>query len=166
MFCTKCGSKIEEGIKFCTKCGNPLIGMEQIVQNHNPQSIQSYVQPPRNNLLIVMIALSAFSIVFSGIVVIGPFMDDIINLADWFSAILVAIALAQGYINHSSFLKTSAFIALALRGVYFVSEFSNKIGSDQWDMVYQIISVTYFIQAVIFLVSAIQLLRKNAGNRK
>jgi hypothetical protein len=178
MFCTKCGQQLEDNAKFCFKCGNPLTGVVQTggvqtvpITNLSlipPQPAAQYVQPQRGNLLIAMIILSVFTIVSSGIAVMDQSWFDYIfyHLADWFSAILVAIALAQGYIYRSSVLKTSAFIALALRGIYFVSYYSNKINYDELGIVYQIISVTYFIQTVVFLVSAIQLLRKNAVNRK
>jgi len=43
MFCSKCGSKIEEGVRFCSECGTP-IGETQAIPAQTPAQPQQYGQ--------------------------------------------------------------------------------------------------------------------------
>lgn len=38
MFCSKCGSQVNEGMKFCQNCGNALFPQEGVYQNYNDMS--------------------------------------------------------------------------------------------------------------------------------
>lgn len=135
------------------------------------------MQPHRDNLLIAMIILSAVAIVSMGLTYIPYFnlplplpYNFFFQLTDWFITIIAAFALVQGYTYRSSVLKISAFIALVLRGdIFFLYSiiadlFHMKIIWIHYNTFWQ--RVMYFIQPVVFLVLAIQLLIKNAGNRK
>ena len=39
-FCSKCGEKLDDGVKFCQKCGAPVDGAETKQQNHQNQQNQ------------------------------------------------------------------------------------------------------------------------------
>lgn len=38
MFCTKCGNKVNDNMKFCTMCGAPLARPKQRVENQIPRT--------------------------------------------------------------------------------------------------------------------------------
>lgn len=38
MFCPKCGSKIDEGVRFCPKCGNEIILQQKKTQENSNQN--------------------------------------------------------------------------------------------------------------------------------
>jgi len=127
-----------------------------------PSLAAQYVRSPGNNLLIAMIVLSIVTSVLSGLVIMN-FSDICLTLADWFIYILLAVALVQGYVYPSSFLKISAFIGLALKGSQCVWDF---IDYDYWRITCLAMSIQYLIFAIIFLVSAVQLLKKSARSGK
>lgn len=195
MFCTKCGTKIEEGKRFCSGCGNPLFGsvtndvragnhekadlglktMEEIAKNDKavtppqqtepPSPATRYVSPPRNNLLIALIILSAVTIVVFALTL---FYFNF-YLQNWFIRILVTIAMVNGYIYHSSVLKISAYIGLVLLGRDFFIDLSVMIMMK--DKVFYLLRYNPFcvlciILSVVFLVSAIQLLIKTTVSGK
>jgi len=87
-------------------------------------------------------------------------------LTVWFYYILVAVALVKGYTYRSSVLKISAFIALILPEPDFVSFLLSLFRIYGSWIMWLVSYILRIIFAVIFLVSAIQLLKKNAGSRK
>lgn len=215
MFCSKCGSKIEEEAKFCAKCGNPLtrvvtedvsignhekpdVGSFQMgnLQSVPPSPVSQYVKPVRDNLLIAIITLSAFTILFFSLSIIsfssGIIHYDLnpirwvfsrnftINCFNWLGGTIAGLALVRGFTYRLNFLKIISFIALALRWDFFEIILSytntrqvqflflpNRSGSNDILMLLLIIYIVlFYFFVIIFLVSAIQLLIKNTRNRK
>jgi len=92
--------------------------------------------------------------------------DFLFYLTVWLYYILVAVALVKGYTYRSSLLKISAFIALILPDPNFVNSFLSLFGIYGSWIIWLVSYVLRIIFAVIFLVSAILLLKKNTGSRE
>lgn len=151
------------------------LSMEEIARKHKPVTPSpppTTTQPmslPRDKLLIALIVLSVVTIALAGLVVLRPSffytwkpnLNNIyfffVSLTNWSFEILVAIALVQGFMYYLRVLKISAFIAL-LSGVLDFFRLYARIDpiKNVWQLIF----------SVIFLVSAIQLFKKNAGSVK
>jgi uncharacterized membrane protein YhaH (DUF805 family) len=49
MFCSKCGSKVEDGVRFCPECGTP-VGEPQAMPTQTPVQPQQYQQTAQTNM--------------------------------------------------------------------------------------------------------------------
>lgn len=76
MFCTKCGSEIDNNAKFCGICGESQ-RPQPVSQNFQPQQVQQFTpyQPPRKKTLKVW---QVVLIVIGGITIIG-FIGNLIG---------------------------------------------------------------------------------------
>ena len=74
MFCTKCGQKLDQGMKFCKKCGKKV----EFSISHTDQTIQNNIIPVKNSFLISLITIiyCAVSLIIS-LVLRGPFKRDV-----------------------------------------------------------------------------------------
>lgn len=72
MFCTKCGSKVEEGTKFCGHCGAPVNGtpvnVVSVNEDETKQKLQRQHKKSNKPLLIVacIAVVAAFGFLFGG----------------------------------------------------------------------------------------------------
>lgn len=80
MFCTKCGSEVQEGTRFCTKCGAEItqMGMMQAetagTEKQQPSNAQAGNKNPKG-ALIAACSVLAVAIIALIIVLIVPFGD-------------------------------------------------------------------------------------------
>lgn len=63
MFCSSCGSKIDEGSKFCQKCGAKLAGQSSESKNEKPLSdIEYFAISPKRLALFSVLTLGIYEI--------------------------------------------------------------------------------------------------------
>jgi len=189
-FCIKCGTPVNTASVPNSIANQTMAGMQasyreppKTVLPQQPQTVPTslathYVPPPRNNLLIAMIVLSVVTIILLGwrffthmpqVTYYYRYSTFFNNFAEWLICIILAVALAQGYIYPSSVLKISAFIGLALKGsqvVFAVVIVIFADGGKTFRIMSDVIYVQYFTYAIFFLVFAIQLIRKSARSGK
>ena len=66
MFCTKCGSKLENNSKFCINCGNPTN-----INTYNTNSNKNNVEyNKKDSKLVTYLCLLAYAIPFFGLITI------------------------------------------------------------------------------------------------
>ena len=58
-FCTKCGNRLEEGVKFCTKCGTPV--PEGWVTRSQPQTVPEPPDPTKISIEDKKVSFRAFT---------------------------------------------------------------------------------------------------------
>ena len=81
MFCTRCGSFVEDGVKFCTSCGCPLENAEESMSAYNQMPSIPDAKPPHQKKrmpvgAVVAVAVAAFVLVAVGSFAAFSAMDD------------------------------------------------------------------------------------------
>lgn len=82
MFCIKCGSQLEDDLKFCIKCGAPvkntnIKGFAQVKNREQMHSINKNEKGHKTNILILV-----FIILFAGISITGCIAGVILSKKD------------------------------------------------------------------------------------
>jgi len=62
MFCTKCGEKLEEGLKFCTKCGT-AVNASSVPDTPSQQQVITPLQSTQNLQITILKSLRVMSII-------------------------------------------------------------------------------------------------------
>jgi hypothetical protein len=71
MFCEKCGSMIDDGSSFCPNCGANFEDVQQPMVDNPMQNAGDYQQPPKKNIVPMVIAGVVCAVVVVGVVVVG-----------------------------------------------------------------------------------------------
>ena len=80
MFCSKCGTEVEDGKQFCSNCGNSLLKQTTVVEKEASTSTESindskYKSVKKSTLIICAVAWF-LSIIVVGCVSCGSGYDD------------------------------------------------------------------------------------------
>jgi len=113
MFCTKCGSQLEEGNHFCPKCGT-TISQDNIANPSTSDNNIKYQEPGRGTIILILGILS--------IVLLGPF----VGIPAWVMGNKDLKKIKNGIISLSEKSNTKVGMILGIIGT-FISFFTIMI---------------------------------------
>lgn len=112
-FCSKCGTKIDEGIKFCPSCGEAVSNAENTPMKTEQEKVKLLYESKggyKGGAIIVII----LGLLFIGISI---FMFSLFDIS--FDAVMNARILG-GYVDNSVLIEALAVLVLIVYGIFII----------------------------------------------